>query len=137
MSLRAVSVAIVFAGQIATMVLSNIHIIVGSRVEGLYGPLHPNPNPNVKRRVRSRSVGTVLRANGQHSWDVQFDFDGRVKQCSSKSLKVVRPEVGIPVNDLFQNDLCKNVPANTKVQDNDDVLASELDTETAPNSVVG
>ena len=49
------------------------HIIVGSRVEGPYGPLGPNPNPLIKRRVRARVVGTVLKANAQHKWDVPFD----------------------------------------------------------------
>ena len=78
------------------------HIIVGSRVEGPHGHLQPNPNPNVKRRVRARVVGTVLKAKGQHTWDVQFDFDGKIKECSSKSLKVVCAEAGMPVNEIAE-----------------------------------
>ena len=81
------------------MVVSN-HIKVGSRVEGSHGPLKANPNPNVKRRVRSKVVGTIIKAKGQHKWDVQFDFDGKIKECSSKSLKIVCDEVGIPVNEV-------------------------------------
>ena len=77
-------------------------IHVGSGVEGPHGHLQPNPNPNVKRRVRARGVGTVLRAKGQHKWDVQFDVDGKIKECSSKSLKVVCAEVGIPVNEIAE-----------------------------------
>ena len=77
-------------------------ISVGCRVEGCYGPLVPNPNPNVKRRVRDRVVGTVLRAAGQHKWAVQFDFDGKVKTVASSGLKIVPQQSAIPLDELAE-----------------------------------
>ena len=47
-------------------------IFVGCRVEGSHGSLVANLNPNIKRRVHSRVVGTVLKANEQHKWEVLF-----------------------------------------------------------------
>ena len=77
-------------------------ISVGCRVEGCYGPLVPNPNPNVKRRVRDRVVGTVVQAAGQHKWVVQFDFDGKVKTVASSGLKIVPQQSAIPLDELAE-----------------------------------
>ena len=76
------------------------HIFVGCRVEGSHGPLLPNPNPNAKRRVREKVAGTVLKASGLHQWDVLFDFDGKVKQVSSRSLRIVPTQSSIPVDEI-------------------------------------
>ena len=38
-------------------------IFVGCRVEGSQGPLVANPDPKIKRRVHSKVIGTVLKAN--------------------------------------------------------------------------
>ena len=75
-------------------------IFIGCRVEGSHGPLEPNPNPNMKRRVRMRVVGTVMSAAGPHIWNVMFDFDGKSKAVHSRSLKIVPDETAIPVNEL-------------------------------------
>ena len=73
---------------------------VGSRVIGSHGPLIPNPNPNTKRRIRQPVIGTVLRAAGPHTWDIQFDHDGKVKTgVSSRAVKLVPEGSGIPLNE--------------------------------------
>ena len=74
-------------------------ITVGTQVEGNYGSLIPNPNGG-KRRVQEKAVGTVLSAAGQHKWKVVFDFDGKEKECSSHSLRIVPGDAGIPLDEL-------------------------------------
>ena len=49
-----------------------------------------NPNPNIKHRVRSKVVGTVIQAAELDKWKVVFDYDGKLKIVQSSSLKVVR-----------------------------------------------
>ena len=70
------------------------HISVECRVEGAFGPLVPNPNPNpnpkVKRRVREKACGTVIRAVDQRWWETVCDFDGEIKLFTSISLKLFR-----------------------------------------------
>lgn len=64
-------------------------IKVGSQVSCIYGPLITNPNASVKRQVLEVVVGTVLKATGIASWDVVFDFDGKVQNnVSSCALKI-------------------------------------------------
>ena len=76
-------------------------IYVGCRVIGSHGPLVTNPNVSVKRRVRSKVVGTIMKAVGQQKWDVQFDFDGIVKEgVSSTSLQIVEADVGITLDEI-------------------------------------
>ena len=77
----------------------SIRIVVGARVEGSHGPLITNPDASKKRRIRSKVVGTVVRATGPQKWDIVFDYDGKSKEVSSKSLTVVPPDTGIPVNE--------------------------------------
>ena len=77
----------------------SIRILVGARVEGSHGPLITNPDASKKRRIRSKVIGTVVRAVGPQKWDVVFDYDGKSKEVSSKSLIVVPPETGIPVDE--------------------------------------
>ena len=72
----------------------------GCRVIGSHGPLIDNPNPNIKRRVREKVIGTVIRASGQRKWIVVFDFDGKEKEVASASLKKVSDEsTGVPLNE--------------------------------------
>ena len=78
------------------MALSN-RIHVGCQVIGSHGPLQTNPNASIKRRVRQKVVGTVIRASGTHTWDVIFDYNGMTKSCKSGSLKIVPNETGIPL----------------------------------------
>lgn len=78
-------------------------ISVGTRVEGSFGPLVANPNPNIKRRVRMRVTGTVMNAVGQHNWSVLFDFDGKTQEVHSRSLKIVQNETAIPSHELYQS----------------------------------
>ena len=67
----------------------SIRILVGARVEGSHGPLITNPDASKKRRIRSKVIGTVVRAAGSQKWDVVFDYDGKSKEVSSKLLIVV------------------------------------------------
>ena len=66
--------------------------------EGSYGPLVANLNPNIKRRVHSRAVGTVVKAKDQHKWEVLFDNNGKVKVCTSKLLTIVPFKKGAPLH---------------------------------------
>jgi len=75
-------------------------IKIGSRVSGSHGPLITNSNASIKRRVREVVVGTVLKAAGIASWDVVFDFDGKVKNnVSSRALTLVPDASGIPLSE--------------------------------------
>ena len=49
--------------------------------------------------MRSNAFGTVIKAVGPHEWEVIFDFNRQMKIVKSKSLKVVAPESGIPLNE--------------------------------------
>ena len=94
-------------------------IEIGCRVEGCHGPLVANPDPTKKRRVRSRVVGTVRRAEGTHSWTVVFDYDQAAKVVKSSSLKVVPNDTGIPVDELRSDtvdELRSNI-SDTAVED--------------------
>ena len=86
------------AQKILTMVHIN-RIFAGSRVKGPHGPLVTNPNGG-KRRVREKVYGTVIKAIGAHKWEVRFDFDGVIKEVTSKSLSLVEGEAGVPVDEL-------------------------------------
>ena len=44
-------------------------------------------------------VGTVLKANEQHIWEVLFDFNGKVKVCSLKSLSIVPLGSGVHLHE--------------------------------------
>ena len=70
-------------------------------MEGLFGPLATNPNGN-KRRVRTFAVGTVLSAAAKHKWVVVFDWNGKSKECSSGSLKMVADGAGVPLTELHE-----------------------------------
>ena len=51
--------------------------------------------------MRSKVVGTILKAVGQQKWDVQFDFDGIVREgLSSTSLQIVEADVGITLDEI-------------------------------------
>ena len=79
--------------------MSACRIHIGSRVEGLFGPLVPNPTGN-KRRVRTLAVGTVIATAGHHKWNVFFDYNGKSRTCASGSLKIVSDGAGIPLSEL-------------------------------------
>ena len=78
----------------------NSIISVGCRVEGSYGPLVANSNPSIKRRVRSRAIGTVIRASDRHKWEVKFDYDHEIKTVPSNGLTLVPTDTGIPVDEI-------------------------------------
>ena len=80
------------------MITKSKQIFVGCRGEGSYGSLIANLNPNIKRLVHSRVVGTVLKANEQHKWKVSFDFNGKVKVCRTKSLSIVPFRSRVPLH---------------------------------------
>ena len=77
-----------------------LRISVGCPVEGGHGSLISNANPAIKRRIRSRAVGTVLRSVDQRKWKVVFDFDAKVKTVSSSSLTIVERGRAIPLIEL-------------------------------------
>ena len=82
--------------------LKSKKIFVGCRVEGSHSLLVANPDPKKKRRVHSKVIGTVLKANKQHKWDVLFDFNTKVKVCSSNSLSIVPFGSRVPVHEEAQ-----------------------------------
>ena len=81
------------------MVVNAVRLVPDSRLFGSHGPLVANPNASVKRRVRDKVYGTVVKAEGLHKWEVRFDFDGKSKVVSSRSLKLVPNDAGIPLNE--------------------------------------
>ena len=60
-------------------------------MEGNHSPLVTNPDASKKRRIRSKVVGTVVRAAETYKWGVVFDFGGKTKIVSSRSISVVTP----------------------------------------------
>ena len=72
-------------------------------MKGPHGSLIPNPNGG-KRRVRERVYGTVVKAVGQHKWEVKFDYDGIAKEVTSKSLQLESEGAGIPVDELTSSE---------------------------------
>ena len=88
--------------QIRQLLISHVQFkakFLGCRVEGSHGPLVANPNPNIKRRVHSRAVGTVVKARNQHKWEVLFDYNSKVNLCNSKSLTIVPFETVVPLHE--------------------------------------
>ena len=81
----------------------------GSRVEGSHGPLITNPNASIKRQIRSKVIGTVVKAAGPHKWEVIFDYDAKVKTVSSRSLTIVETDAGIPLDEEGAVDITPNV----------------------------
>lgn len=73
-------------------------ILVGCRVEGPCGPLMANPKEGKTRRVREKVAGTVIAATAHNKWRVLFDFDRKEQIVSSKSLKVVDAQIGVPLD---------------------------------------
>ena len=76
-------------------------------MKGPHGALLPNPNGG-KRRVRERVYGTVVKAVGQHKWEVTFDFDGVAKEVTSKSLQLATEGAGIPVDELTSSEAARD-----------------------------
>ena len=81
------------------MVVNSVRLLPGCRIFGSHGPLVKYPNASVKRRVRSKVYGTVVKAEGLHKGEVRFDFDSNSKVVTSKSLKLIPNDAGIPLND--------------------------------------
>ena len=52
--------------------------------------------------MHAKVIGTVLKSNGQHKWDVQFDFNGKIKVCNSKSLSIVPFDSRVPLHEQAQ-----------------------------------
>ena len=67
----------------------------GCHVLGSHRPLIANPNESVKWHMRQKVYRTVIKAEGLHKWEVPFDFDGKSKVVSSRSLKCVPIHAGI------------------------------------------
>ena len=77
---------------------SKKRIEVGCRVEGNFGDLIPNSEPKKKRR-RAVGFATVVLAAGPKNWVIRRDIDGEVKTVSSRSMKVVDDDCGVPLTD--------------------------------------
>ena len=92
-----------------------IRIGAGSRVEGSHGPLITNPNASIKRQIRSKVIGTVVKAAGPHKWEVIFDYDAKVKTVSSRSLTIVETDAGIPLDKEGAVDITPNVSVLMRV----------------------
>ena len=78
-------------------------ITIGCRVKGPHGALIPNPRGH-GRRVREVITGEVIQSVGNNQYKVRFDIDGREISCSSRSLKVIERDEGIPVNEVTVGD---------------------------------
>ena len=86
-----------------------VRIGAGSRVEDSHGPLITNPNENIKRRMRSKAIVTVVKAAGPHKWEVIFDYDAKVKTVSSRSLTIVETDAGVPRDEEGDVDITSNM----------------------------
>ena len=56
-----------------------------------------NLSESVKRRIRDKVYGTVLKTEGLDKWEVCFDYDYACRLVTSRSLKIVPDDVGIPL----------------------------------------
>ena len=77
-------------------------IEVGCRVEGRFGDFIPNTDPKKKRR-RDVAYATVVEASGPKKWMVRFDVDGLLHEASSRSMKVVDGDCGVPLEDAARS----------------------------------
>jgi len=68
---------------------------VGCRVSGSYGEYRPNPNPNIKRRVRERIYGHIICAVDHKKYKVRWD-DGREAEVFSNCLSKELPSAALP-----------------------------------------
>jgi len=81
------------------MVVNAVCLVPVCRVFGSHGPLAKNPNASVKRHMRGKVYGAVIKAEGLHKWEVRFNFDGKSKVVTSRSLEIVPNDAGIPLNE--------------------------------------
>ena len=58
----------------------------------------PNTDPKKKRR-RDVAFATVIQAAGPKNWVIRRDIDGEIKIVSSRSMKVVPADCGVPLAD--------------------------------------
>ena len=73
-------------------------LIVGTRVSGPHGELVPNPKGH-GRRVRDRAIGSIVASCNNNKYKVKFD-NGKIKECSSSSLRIENIVVALPVNEI-------------------------------------
>jgi len=81
------------------MVVNTVCSVSDCRVFGSHKSLVTNSNASMKWRVRGKVYGTVVKAEGLYKWEVRFDFDGKSKVVTSRSLKLVLNDTGIPLNE--------------------------------------
>ena len=86
-----------------------IRIGTGSRTEGSHGSLISNLDATIKRRIRSKVIGTVVKVAGPHKWNVIFDYNAKVKTIRSRSLKLVETDAGIYLDEECAIDISRNV----------------------------
>ena len=77
---------------------NNKRLIVGTRVSGAHGELVPNPKGH-GRRVRDRAIGSIVASCENNKYKVKFD-NGKIKECSSSSLRIENIVVALPVNEI-------------------------------------
>jgi len=68
---------------------------VGCHVSGAYGEYRPNPNPNIKRRVRERIYGHIICAVDHKKYKVRWD-DGQEAEAFSNCLSKELPSAALP-----------------------------------------
>jgi hypothetical protein len=68
---------------------------VGCRVSGSFGEYRPNPNPNIKRRVRERIFGHIICAVDRKKYKVRWD-DGRETEVFSNCLSKESLSAALP-----------------------------------------
>ena len=76
---------------------SKVWIVPGCIVKGSHGKLQLNTNWK-NRRIKEKVIGTVISAICSLEMDSLFDYNGKVKKVTPKSLTLVSSLAGIPIH---------------------------------------
>lgn len=91
-------------------------------MSGSYGPLVPNSNPSIKRRVKQKLFGAVIESVDANKYKVKFN-NGLEKVCNYHSLRTERDVVGIPMSETSPSVITEGVTeGETKVNHINDVI---------------
>ena len=99
-------------------------ITVGTRVSGSHGPLVPNSNPSIKRRVKQRIFGVVIESVDTNQYKVKFD-NGLEKVCNSRSLRTERQIAGVPISESSPSVVTESITEGEEVLNDVDGLLAD------------
>ena len=71
---------------------------MGTRVSGAHEELVTNPKGH-GRRIRDQVIGSIVASCQNNKYKVKFD-NGKVKECSPRSLRIENIVAALPVNDI-------------------------------------